>query len=258
MWVLAVMVFFWGDPHRRILHIGKFTHGSYFCVSVKPSWSYYFCLGPSATGDETATEGEAHVRAFVFAPSTERHHNDSAVVFRAILKSLLRYALCSLFRVVTLVNEVTDLLTVHDEVNAVSGECQKGVVDVVQWNPLSLWFCDDTWRFEVKISNAAGHGQSAIDMRLTQTVPRNTTSSLPYSLFFILSLRRVILSEFEGFSFAAQHGSAVPHTAHHQLDPISQQGHSGRGPCTQQRGCNTPESEAQWLVCDAMKVTETV
>lgn len=77
-------------------------------------------------------------------------------------------------------------------------------------------------------------------------------------LFFIFSLRRMIHGEFEGFAFAAQHSSAVPHTAHHQLDPISQQGHSGRGPCTQQRGCNTPESEAEWLVCDALKVTETV
>ncbi len=45
---------------------------------------------------------------------------------------LLRYALCSLFRVVTLVNDVTDLLIVHDEVNAISGKCQKGVVDMMQ------------------------------------------------------------------------------------------------------------------------------
>lgn len=45
---------------------------------------------------------------------------------------LLRYALRSLFRVVTLVNDVTDLLTVHDEVDAISGECQKGVMDVMQ------------------------------------------------------------------------------------------------------------------------------
>ncbi len=45
---------------------------------------------------------------------------------------LLRYALRSLFGVVTLVNDVTDLLTVHDEVNAISGESQKGVVYVMQ------------------------------------------------------------------------------------------------------------------------------
>lgn len=70
------------------MHIGKFTLGSYFCVSVKPSLSYYLGLGPAATGDEAATEGEAHVRAFVFAPGTERHHNDSAVVFSSVLKSL--------------------------------------------------------------------------------------------------------------------------------------------------------------------------
>lgn len=45
---------------------------------------------------------------------------------------LLRYALCGLFRVITLVNDVTDLLTVHDEVDAISGECQKRVMDVMQ------------------------------------------------------------------------------------------------------------------------------
>lgn len=85
------------------------------------------------------------------------------------------------------------------------------------------------------------------------SAPRQTVP-----LFFILSLRRVIHSEFEGLAFAAQHGTAVPHAAHHQLDPISQQSHRGCGPCTQQRGCNTPESEAEWLVCDALKVTDTV
>lgn len=72
-------------------------------------------------------------------------------------------------------------------------------------------------------------------------------------LFFILPLRCVIHSEFEGLAFAAQHGTAVPHTAHHQLDPISQQSHCGCGPCTQQRGCNTPESEAEWLVVMRLK-----
>lgn len=73
---------------KRILHIGQFRLESHFCVSLIPSMSYYFCLGPAATGDEAATEREAHVRAFVFAPGTERHHHDSAVVFRSILKSL--------------------------------------------------------------------------------------------------------------------------------------------------------------------------
>lgn len=73
---------------KRILHIGQFILVSHFCASLIPSISYYFCLGPAATGDETATEGEAHIRAFVFTPGTERHHDDSAVVFRSILKSL--------------------------------------------------------------------------------------------------------------------------------------------------------------------------
>lgn len=72
---------------KRILHVGQFILVSHFCASLIPSMSY-FCLGPAATGDETATEGKAHVRAFVFAPGTERHHHDSAVVFRSILKSL--------------------------------------------------------------------------------------------------------------------------------------------------------------------------
>lgn len=91
MWVLVVMVFFeviltgW---IRRILHIGKFRLGSHICGSVKASLSSYICLSPAATGDEAATEGEAHVRAFVFAPGAERHNDDSAVVFRSVLKRL--------------------------------------------------------------------------------------------------------------------------------------------------------------------------
>lgn len=48
------------------------------------------------------------------------------------LTHLFRYALCGLFRVVALVNDVTDLLTVHDEVDAISSECQESIMDVMQ------------------------------------------------------------------------------------------------------------------------------
>lgn len=181
---------------------------------------FVVCSGEAATGDEAAAEGEADFGAFVFAPGTERHHDDSAVVFRTILKSLLRYALCGLFGVVTLIDDITDLLTVHDEVDAISSESQEGIMDVMQRNSLSLWFCDDACRFEVEIPNAAGHGQSAIDVWLTQTIPCNETSAPAYPLFFILPFRRVIHGEFDGLAFAAHHGTAVPDTAHHQLDPV--------------------------------------
>lgn len=68
---------------RRILHIGQFR-----LVSQCLPFLLFFCSGEAATGDEAATEGEADFGAFVFAPGTERHHDDSAVVFRSILKSL--------------------------------------------------------------------------------------------------------------------------------------------------------------------------
>lgn len=38
---------------------------------------------------------------------------------------LLRYPLSRLLRVAALVNDVTDLLAVHDEVNAICGQCQE-------------------------------------------------------------------------------------------------------------------------------------
>lgn len=73
---------------ENIAHCSAQIRESILCITCTISALCYFCLGPAATGDETATEGEAHIRAFVFAPGTERHHNDSAVVFRSILKSL--------------------------------------------------------------------------------------------------------------------------------------------------------------------------
>lgn len=51
-------------------------------------------LGKAATGDETAAEGEADIWTLVFAPRTEWHHHGSAVVFRAILKSLKNKKQC--------------------------------------------------------------------------------------------------------------------------------------------------------------------
>lgn len=45
---------------------------------------------------------------------------------------LVRYPLCCLFGIVTLVDDIADLLAVHNEVDAVCGQCQEGVVDVAQ------------------------------------------------------------------------------------------------------------------------------
>lgn len=45
---------------------------------------------------------------------------------------LFRDPLGCLFGIMTLVNDIADLLTVHDEVDAISGERQEGVVHVMQ------------------------------------------------------------------------------------------------------------------------------
>lgn len=48
-------------------------------------------------------------------------------------------------------------------------------------------------------------------------------------LFLIPPVRSVVDSEFKGLALATQHGAAVTHTGHHQLNAVSQQGHSGGG-----------------------------
>lgn len=44
---------------------------------------------------------------------------------------LFSETLCCVFGVAALVDDVADLLTVHNEVDAVGGECEEGVVHVV-------------------------------------------------------------------------------------------------------------------------------
>lgn len=53
-----------------------------------------------------------------------------STVFRS--SHLVRYPLSCFFGVVALVNDVADLLAVHNEVNAIGGQCQEGVMDMVQ------------------------------------------------------------------------------------------------------------------------------
>lgn len=79
-----------------------------------------------------------------------------------------------------LVNDVADLLAVHNEVNAVGGQCQEGVVDMVQLKEttahagkvsktlllikqtyiysLCLRFSNDPHFLQVKVSDTACHG----------------------------------------------------------------------------------------------------
>lgn len=53
---------------------------------------------------------------------------------------LLRYSLSRLLRVAALVNDVTDLLAVHYEVDAICGQCQEWVVGMVQlWNEQQIF-----------------------------------------------------------------------------------------------------------------------
>lgn len=96
----------------------------------------------------------------MLSPRTERHHDNCAVVLWAVVKSLrgkqriavrqptrqvvfrshscfvsshlIRYSLGCFFGVMALVNDIADLLAVHNEVNAIGGQCQKGVMGVVQ------------------------------------------------------------------------------------------------------------------------------
>lgn len=93
---------------------------------------------------------------------------------------LVRYPLSCFFGVVALVNDVADLLAVHNEVNTIGGQCQEGVMDMVQLEEtrihavklskmlplimqtytysLCLGFSDDPHFFQVKVSDAACHG----------------------------------------------------------------------------------------------------
>lgn len=93
---------------------------------------------------------------------------------------LVRYSLSCFFGVVALVYDVADLLAVHNEVNAIGGQCQEGVMDMVQLKEttihavklsktlhlmmqtysysLCLGFSDDPHFLQVKVSNTARHG----------------------------------------------------------------------------------------------------
>lgn len=58
-----------------------------------------------------------------------------------------------------------------------------------------------------------------------------TTNNIFVPLFLVFPLGSVVDSEFKGLALAAQHGSAVTHTAHYKLNAVPQQGHSGGGSC---------------------------
>lgn len=45
---------------------------------------------------------------------------------------LVRYSLSCLLRVIALVNDIADLLAIHNEVNAICGQCQERVMGMVQ------------------------------------------------------------------------------------------------------------------------------
>lgn len=145
------------------------------------------------------------------------------------MKSLVGYPLSGLFGVMTLVDDVADLLAVHDEVDAIRGQSQEGVVDVMQRYSFGLWLSDDARLLQVKVSDAARHRQPAIDVRLPETVPGDEPPAFLYPLLLIPSFRGVVDSQLKSLAFAAQHGATVPHAGDHQLDAVPQQGHGGGG-----------------------------
>lgn len=57
---------------------------------------------------------------------------------------LVRYSLSCLFGVVTLVDDIADLLAVHNEVNAICGQCQERVVGMMQLRKGQAIFNNDS------------------------------------------------------------------------------------------------------------------
>lgn len=87
---------------------------------------------PPPTGSKTAAEGEVDLTVFVLSPCSEWHYDNCAVVFSAKLHCLLSNNMGSFSRIMALVNEVADLLTVHYEVNTVRSKDQEAVVCMMQ------------------------------------------------------------------------------------------------------------------------------
>ena len=72
---------------------------------------------------------------------------------------------------------------------------------------------------EKRLSNCVHRWKSSISGPLLISLP----------LFLVLPLRGVVDSQFKSLALPTQHGAAVPHAAHHQLDAVSQKRHRGGG-----------------------------
>lgn len=83
---------------------------------------------PPPTGGKTAAEGEVDLAVFILSPCSKRHYDNRAVVLSAKLHCLLSNNMGSFSRIMALVNEVTDLLTVHHEVNTICSKDQEAVI----------------------------------------------------------------------------------------------------------------------------------
>lgn len=123
---------------------------------------------------------------------------------------LLWYSLGCLSGVVALIDYITNFLAVHNEVNAICGQNQEGVVDMMQllkkfkiwfiftilhlhdgrqakadppcfclthWYSFGLRLSDDPHVPQVKVSDTACHRQPTVDVGLSQTVPGDETST---------------------------------------------------------------------------------
>lgn len=194
--------------YKRLGQAFRFTKGTALIVLHSLIRSPVNWLGPTSAGHETSAEGEVGITILVLSPGTERHHDNCAVVLWAVVKSLREkkrsesrqpsrvssgaistlfrpshlvwYPLSCFFGVVALINDVADLLAVHNEVNTIGGQCQEGVMDMVQLEEtrihavklstmlplimqtytysLCLGFSDDPHFLQVKVSDTACHG----------------------------------------------------------------------------------------------------
>ena len=134
---------------------------------------------PPPTGGKTAAEGEVDLTIFILSPCSKWHYDNRAIIFSAVLHCLLSNNVGSFSRIVALVDEVADLLTVHHEVNAICSKDQEAVICMMQLNPFCFWLGYHTTAFKIQISYAPRHCKSTIHMRLSQTVPGNEATALP-------------------------------------------------------------------------------
>lgn len=113
------------------------------------SWSPGQQSGPSPAGGKASAEGEVDFRVLIFSPGAKRHYDGRTVILSAILDRLFSHCMGSFVGIMALIDKVTDLLTIHHEVDSVCGEDQEAVISMVQLDPLCFWLGYHSAGFEI-------------------------------------------------------------------------------------------------------------